>query len=395
MAFLSRPTALLSYGFRPFFAAASVYALLAMLAWRPLLFGKLALPIAIPPRDWHIHEMVYGYAAAAIAGFLLTAIPNWTGRPAVRGRLLLALVLAWVAGRLAMATSALIGEWPAVLIDMLFLPLVAAVAAREIVSAGNRRNFKILGVLALLTAGNAVFHLEVLRDGMAGYGQRIGLAAVIGLIVLIGGRIVPAFTRNTLLRQGPGRLPQPFGRFDIVAIAAAGLALAAWTVAPDAGGTGVLAILAGLLQAVRLLRWAGDRCRGDWLSPVLHIAYAFIPLGFLLLGIANLVSEPAMPGAAAHAWGVGALGLMTLAVMSRATLGHTGRQLRASPGTIAVYLLAITAATARIAAAFPSSLDTALLHVAAGAWVGAFAGFAVVYGPMMLGPRLDAGPPGC
>ena len=395
MAFPSRPAVVLSYGFRPFFLAAGAYAALAMLMWLPLLLGKLALPIAIPPRDWHIHEMVYGYAAATIAGFLLTAIPSWTGRPPVRGGLLLVLILAWMAGRLAMATSLAIGELAAVLIDMLFLPLVAAVAAREIVSAGNRRNFKILGVLAVLIAGNAIFHLEVLQDGMAGYGERIGLAAIVGLIVLIGGRIVPAFTRNALMRQGPGRLPQPFGRFDIAAIAAAVLALAAWTIAPDAAVTGVLAIVAGLLQAARLLRWAGDRCRGDWLALVLHLAYGFIPLGFLLLGAANLQTATAMPGAAAHAWGVGALGLMTLAVMSRATLGHTGRPLHASIGTVIVYLLAIMAALARIGAAFPSSVDTILLEVAALAWIGAFAGFAVVYGPMMLGSRLDAGPPGC
>jgi uncharacterized protein involved in response to NO len=390
-----RSAVLLSYGFRPFFLAAGAYAALAMLLWLPVLFGKLALPIAIPPRDWHIHEMVYGYAAAAIAGFLLTAIPNWTGRPPVCGGALLALVLAWIAGRLAMATSALIGELAAVLVDLLFLPLVAVVAGREIVSAGNRRNFKILGVLAVLTAGNAVFHLEVLRDGVAGYGQRIGLAAVVGLIVLIGGRIVPAFTRNALLRRGPGRLPQPFGRFDIAAVAAAVLALSAWTVAPDAPTTGVLAGAAGVLQAARLARWAGDRCRGDWLVLVLHVAYGFIPLGFLLLGAANLLPRLAMPGAAAHAWGVGALGMMTLAVMSRATLGHTGRPLAASPGTVAVYVLALTAAVARVAAAFPSDADVALLYVAAIAWVGAFAGFAIVYGPMVLGPRPEAGPAGC
>ena len=394
MAFPSSPVVVLSYGFRPFFLAAGAYAALAMLLWLPLLFGKLALPIAIPPRDWHIHEMVYGYAAAVIAGFLLTAIPNWTARPPVRDGLLLALILAWLAGRLAMSTSALIGEIPAALIDMLFLPLVAAVAAREIVSAGNRRNFKILAVLALLIAGNALFHVEVLRDGMAGYGQRIGLAAVVGLIVLIGGRIIPAFTRNALLRHGAGRLPQPFGRFDVAAVAVAVLALAAWTIAPDGGPTGILASVAGVMQAARLARWAGDRCRGDWLALVLHIAYAFIPLGFLLLGAANLAAEPAMPGAAAHAWGVGAVGLMTLAVMSRATLGHTGRQLHASTGTIVVYLLAITAALARIGAAFPSGVDIILLNVAAIAWIGAFSGFAAVYGPMMLGPSLAARAPG-
>lgn len=386
---------LLSYGFRPFFLAAGAYAALAMLVWVPLLFGQMTLPIAIAPRDWHVHEMVYGYAAAAIAGFLLTAIPNWTGRPPVQGRLLLVLVLAWLAGRLAMATSALIGVLPAMLVDLLFLPLVGAVAGREIIAADNRRNLKILGVLALLVAGNAVFHLETLHDGLAAYGQRIGLASVVGLIVLIGGRIVPAFTRNALLRAGPGRLPQPFGRFDVVAVAAAVLALATWTAAPEADATGALAMIAGILQAARLARWAGDRCRGDWLVLVLHVAYGFIPLGFVLLGLAILVPDLSMPGAGVHAWGVGALGLMTLAVMTRATLGHTGRQLTASPGTVVVYLLAITAAVARIAAAFPSAADHVLLEIAAVAWVAAFAGFAAIYGPMLLTRRLDTGPPGC
>jgi uncharacterized protein involved in response to NO len=392
---LPQRAVLLSYGFRPFFLAAGAYAALAMLMWVSLLVGNLPLPIAMTPRDWHIHEMVYGYAAAAIAGFLLTAIPNWTSRPPVRGSLLLGLVLAWLAGRLAMAFSAVIGEMPASLVDLLFLPMVAAVAGREIVSAGNRRNLKVLGVLGLLIAGNVTFHVEVLNDGLAQYGQRIGLAAVVGLIVLIGGRIVPAFTRNALLRHGPGRLPQPFGRFDIVAVAVAALALVAWAMVPEAAVTGSLALLAGLLQAARLLRWAGDRCRGDWLVLVLHLGYAFIPLGFLLLGAADLLSDAALRSAAVHSWGVGALGIMTLAVMSRATLGHTGRPLAASPGTIAVYLLAVVAALARIAAAFPSAIDIALLHVAAIAWIAAFAGFAAVYGPMMLQPRLDDGPPGC
>jgi len=395
MTYLANRVAVLSYGFRPFFFLAGAYAALAMLLWLPLLLGSLSLPLAIGPRDWHVHEMVYGYAAAAIAGFLFTAIPNWTGRPPVRGLPLLVLVLAWLAGRAAMAASAMIGEGTAMAVDMLFLPLVALLAGREIVASDNRRNFKLLGVLALLIAGNAVFHLEVLRDGAAWYGQRIGLAAIIALIVLIGGRIVPNFTRNALLRGGPGRLPQPFGSFDVAAIASAVVALAAWCGAPEAFATGVLAVAAGLLQLVRLLRWAGDRARGDWLVLVLHVAYAFVPAGFFLVGVAALMPGVAMPGAGAHAWGVGALGLMTLAVMTRATLGHTGRPLRASPGTVVVYVLAVVAAVARIAAAFPSSIEAALLHIAALAWIASFTAFTALYGPMMLRRQPDAGPPGC
>jgi uncharacterized protein involved in response to NO len=381
----------LSFAFRPFFLAAGLLAALGMLAWLPILLAGVELPIAITPRDWHVHEMIYGYVTAAIAGFLFTAIPNWTGRPPVSGALLLTLVLVWVGGRLAMATSGLIGLPVAVFVDLLFLPLVALVAGREIVASGNRRNFKILAVLALLVAGNAVFHAETMQVGVADYGQRLGLAAVIGLIILIGGRIVPSFTRNALLRAGPGRLPQPFGRFDIAVIAVSVGALATWVVLPLSAVTGALAVLAGILQAARLVRWAGDRARGDRLVLVLHVAYAFVSVGFLLAGAAALAPQVTMTGAAAHAWGAGAAGLMTLAVMTRATLGHTGRPLVASQGTAVVYGLAIVAAVARIAAAFPSSFDTTLLQVGGIAWIAAFTGFVAIYGPMLVRPGLNAG----
>jgi uncharacterized protein involved in response to NO len=386
---------LLSYGFRPFFLSAGVFAALSVLFWLPMFLGDIALPLAIPPRDWHIHEMVWGYAGAAIAGFLFTAIPNWTGRPPVSGARLLALWSVWIAGRLAMATSGVIGLATAAAIDLVFLPLVALIAGIEIVAAGNRRNFKLLGVLAVLTLGNAVFHVETLLDGAADYGQRIGLATVIALVILIGGRIVPSFTRNALLRRGPGRLPHPFDRFDVATIVAAILALASWVAAPSIPATAALCALAAVLQGLRFARWAGDRAAGDRLVLVLHVAYAFIPLGFLLLALQVALPQVAMIGAGAHAWGLGAIGIMTLAVMTRATLGHTGRTLVASRGTVIVYGLAILAALLRIAAAFPNSWDAILLELAALAWIAAFAAFAALYGPMMLRPRLVAGPSGC
>jgi uncharacterized protein involved in response to NO len=383
-----------SYGFRPFFLAAGSFAALGILLWLPVFLGHVALPVAIAPRDWHAHEMIFGYAAAAIAGFLLTAIPNWTGRKPVAGRPLMMLVAAWLAGRIGMATSDLIGLYPAMALDLLFLPLVALIAGREVVAAGNRRNFKLIAILGLLIAANLHFHLEVLVDGVADIGLRLGLAVVVTLIVLIGGRIVPNFTRNALMHLGPGRLPRPFTGVDVIFIVVSVAALAAWVAAPDTQIAGWLAIVAGLLQLVRLGRWAGDRARGDWLVLVLHLAYAFIPIGFLLAGASALSGAP-MPGAAAHAWGVGGVGLMTLAVMTRATLGHTGRALVASRGTVLVYGLALVAALARIAASFPSPLDVALLQFAGIAWTAAFAGFAAVYGPMMVCATPKPGLPRC
>ena len=385
----------LSYGFRPFFLGASLFATVGILVWLPIFLGAMDLPLGLAARDWHIHEMVYGYAAAAIAGFLFTALPNWTGRPPVSGWLLLVLAAAWLAGRIALAASGLIGMEAAAAVDLVFLVMVAAIAGREIVASGNRRNLKLLVVLGVLIVGNAVFHLEVLLDGMAFYGSRIGLAAAVGLIVLIGGRIVPNFTRNALLRAGPGPLPAPFDRFDMSSMAATVAGLVAWVVVPQDMVTAAIAAVAGVLLAVRLTRWVGYRALGDRLVLVLHVAYAFVPAGFLLIALSIVMPDVVTSSAGAHAWGVGAIGLMTLAVMTRATLGHTGRQLVATPATVVVYGLVVFAALARIGAAIPSSADIVLLHVAACAWAAAFVGFAAIYGPMLLRPKVTAGPPGC
>ncbi len=375
--------ALFSYGFRPFFLAAAAWAAFGILLWLPQFEGEITLPTAMPPLDWHVHEMIYGYIAAAVAGFLLTAIPNWTGRLPVCGPSLALLAALWLAGRLAILTSAVIGGAVAAVVDVSFLVALAAVVAREIVAGKNWRNLRVLAIFAVLITGNIVFHAEVLYSGAAEYGPRIGIAAVILLIALIGGRIVPSFTHNWLVRNNPGRVPVPFGRFDAVSLAGSAVALATWIAFPTNAAAGVLLILAGVLQAGRLARWAGDRTWADRLVAVLHVAYAFLPLGFLLLGSAVLWPAELPPSAGLHAWTVGAFGLMTLAVMTRASLGHTGQPLRASPATQAIYALAAIAAVARIAAALAGGM--ALLHVAAFAWIAAFGGFVIVFGPLLAG----------
>jgi uncharacterized protein involved in response to NO len=374
--------ALFSYGFRPFFLGGASWAALGILLWLPQYYGEIGLPTHLGPLDWHVHEMLYGYAAAVIAGFLLTAIPNWTGRLPVDGPSLAALAALWLAGRIAILTSAKIGALAAAAIDVAFLVVLMAVAAREIVAGRNWRNLRVLSVLALLIAGNVTFHLEYAWFGAANYGARAGIAAVILLITLVGGRIVPSFTRNWLARRPPGRLPAPFGRFDLAAMAAGALALAGWTVAPANAGVGVLLLLTGLIHAVRLGRWAGERTVADRLVLILHVGYAFIPLGLVLSGLAAI--WPAVPASAGiHAWTAGAIGVMTLAVMTRASLGHTGRPLAASAATQTLYLCAIAAALLRIVAAFDG--DIIILHLSAFAWIAAFAGFAIIYGPALVG----------
>jgi uncharacterized protein involved in response to NO len=376
---------ILSYGFRPFFFLGALYAGLAIVAWLPLLNNEIALSTTFSPRDWHVHEMLYGYIPAVMTGFLLTAIPNWTGRLPLQGTPLLVLVVVWIAGRMAMNVSSLIGWFPAAAIDGAFLILVAAAAAREIIMGRNWRNLRIVIVVSVLAVGNIAFHLEAHITGLAEYSVRIGIAAVVTLIMLVGGRIIPSFTNNWLVRANPGRLPTPFNRFDAIAVAAGVLALLLWILLPEGLLTSAALFAAAILHTARLARWAGDRTWREHLVLVLHVGYAFVPLGFALAALAalRLVST----SAGIHAWMAGAAGIMTLAVMTRASLGHTGRALTASPGTQFIYAAVLIAAIARICAALEPVWSTPLLHVAAVAWAAAFLGFAIAYAPVLWNAR--------
>jgi uncharacterized protein involved in response to NO len=377
--------ALLSYGFRPFFLLGSVWAGIEVLAWLPMFYGELSVATAFSPRDWHVHELLFGYVPAIIAGFLLTAIPNWTGRLPLQGTPLLVLVVAWLAGRFAVTFSANLGWIGVSVVDCAFLVLMVAAVAREIIVGKNWRNLKIVVLLALLSAGNLAFHIEAHFEGIAIYATRIGIATVVMLIMVVGGRIIPSFTRNWLMRQPPGRLPVPFGRFDENCLVTSACSLALWVAVPDELPTGAMMLAAAAFNFARLCRWAGDRTISDRLVLVLHVGYFFVPAGFLLNGVTTLGLVSATAGI--HAWTAGAIGLMTLAVMSRATLGHAGRELIASSALQAVYAAATIAAVARVCAALHPQWDDALLPVAALAWAGAFLGFATLYAPLFFLPK--------
>lgn len=376
--------AILSYGFRPFFLLGSIYAGAVIPLWLGVFAEDVELPIVFAPRDWHIHEMLFGYVAAILGGFLLTAIPNWTGRLPLQGAPLAVLVSAWLAGRIAVAMSASIGWVTACAIDAAFLALLAGAAAREIIAGRKWSNLPVVALVSLFVTDNVAFHIEAHVNGLADHSSRFAVALVITLISLIGGRIVPSFTRNWLARQRPGRMPSPFGRFDAIIVAVSVFSLAAWIVGPTSRITGVVLVIAGGVHTIRLARWAGYRTVGDRLVLILHLAYAFVPLGYILSGLAAFDNLP--PSAGIHAWTGGAIGTMTLAVMTRATLGHTGQALRASIGTQCVYAAVIAAALTRVCA----SIDAAHMHVlliAAGiGWTTAFFGFAL-YGPILCSPR--------
>jgi len=378
--------AILSYGFRPFFLLGSIYAGAMIPVWLGIFEGKLQLPTSFIPRDWHVHEMLFGYVAAIVGGFLLTAIPNWTGQLPLQGTPLAVLVTTWVAGRIAVFLSASIGWVAACTIDAAFLALLAGAAAREIISGRKWSNLPVVAIVTLFGAGNVAFHIEAHVNGFAEYSTRFAVALVIMLVALIGGRIVPSFTRNWLARQRPGRLPAPFGRFDTITIMASAIALAGWIAAPSAKATSVGLIAAGSLHMIRLARWAGYRTVPDRLVLILHLAYAFIPVGYLLAALAAFDVVPSSAGI--HAWTAGAVGSMTLAVMTRATLGHTGHTLKASIGTQCLYTAVIAAALMRICASVSPEYMQVLLAAAGIGWTFAFLGFAVLYGRTLCSPRL-------
>jgi uncharacterized protein involved in response to NO len=387
-----RGAAILSYGFRPFFLFAALQAALAIALWVPWFLGLVTVPSRLPPVSWHAHSLLFGYVPAVVAGFLLTAVPNWTGRLPVAGWPLAGLFSLWLAGRVAALGSALLGVWTTAVVDLSFLCALTVLVGREIAAARNWRNMPVLLVLAVLLFAQALFHWEVDRFGRPEMSQRLAIGAIITLIALIGGRIVPSFTTNWLKRLNPGRLPQPFRRFDAIAIAVGVVALAAWIAsvhwAVPGWLCGSLLLLGGLLHLARQARWTPERTLREPLLAILHVGYLFVGLGFLLAGLAELSHGRIAASAGIHAWTTGAIGTMTLAVMTRASLGHTGSALTAGPMTTVIYAGVVLAAVLRIASALAPELTLLLLPAAGIAWIAAFLGFAGAYGPMLVRPRL-------
>lgn len=375
----------LTCGFRPFFFLGALAMAFGVLLWLPMLTGHLAIPTAFAPRDWHIHTMLFGAMFAIIGGFSLTAVSNWTGRPPVQGRELLFLVVVWVLGRGATATSGMIGGLPAALVDLAFPAALVWIFAREVIRGGSSHNYMIVATVALLGLTDAAFHFEALELGYALYSTHAAISIILMLVILIGGRLVPNFSRNWLRARGASSLPPAFNRFDAVTTGVSLLALIAWTAVPEAIPTAIALLVAGSFNFVRVARWQGWRTISEPLLAVLHIGYATVPLGFVLLGFALLVPSTLDPVAALHCWLVGTFGTMTLGVMTRAARGHTGRRLVADRRDVAIYVLALLGAAARIAAPFADGGFHTALDIAGGLWIAAFLGYAACYAPLLLG----------
>lgn len=382
-----RGPAFLSYGFRPFFLGAAVFAGVAVPAWILTLAGRGDFDFVYSARDWHVHEMLFGFMPAVITGFLMTAMPNWTDRPPIRGRPLMLLFTLWMAGRLLIAIPWLPPIVSAT-VDGAFLVVVSALVWREI-TAGKSWSQAPMGVLiTVYTAAGILFHVLALSAAATDLPERIALSLVMVLLTLIGGRVTPNFTGEFLVEHGRSEQPAPFSRYDGLSVLLVVIAAVTWIVQPHALATGCLFMMAGLANLGRLSRWHGWTTWREPLVMILHMGYAWLVLALLVM--AGAIFEIGLPTAdAVHALTTGAVGVMTLAVMTRASLGHTGRPRHAGPLTVTIYMLVTVGALLRVVGPSTGLPTNLILGLAAVGWSGAYLLFAVIYGPYLLRPGLE------
>jgi uncharacterized protein involved in response to NO len=376
---------LFSYGFRPFFLGGATWACLAMVLWIAAVSGNLEIGGDYGAVAWHAHEMLFGFTSAIVAGFLLTAVPNWTGRLPVSGTPLVLLFLVWCLGRAVMLAPGMLGIMPSALIEATFLPTMLVVCVREIIAGKKWADLKVVGGLGALAVANICFHFEVIRDGGPDRSVRLALAALTMMIVIVGGRMIPSFTRNWLNKRGRTDFPVPYNKFDLLTIVVAVTALACWLAAPDSGYTAAIASAAAVAHLARLWRWRGWTTASEPLVLVLHLSYAFVPLGFL--AVAASACDALDTAAAIHVLTVGTVTSMMLAVMTRATRGHTGRELAASRPTSVAYCAVFACAFIRPATAGFPEQHTLIYGLAGILWIGAFSLYLAEYGPMLAARR--------
>jgi uncharacterized protein involved in response to NO len=378
-------------GFRCFFLAAGLFAVLQLGAWLLALAGLVPQPGPFAPTLWHGHEMVFGWAAAAIAGFLTTAVPVWTGTPPVAGRPLAALLALWLAGRAAVAAGSFLPPAAVAAADLAFLPALTAVVAARILPARQARNVPVVVLLGVLALANGAVHAAAWRGELllAATALRAGIHAAVLLVVIVGGRITPAFTRTAFARRGveaPVRTPAALEQAVLPAVALAALAD---LLSPGNLASGAACALAALVVAARMAGWQTRRALADPLVGSLHAGHAWIAVGYGALGATDLGLLALPRTTALHGLTAGAMGAMILAVMTRVGLGHTGRPLVAPRGIPLAYALVSAAALVRVTGPLVPAWTRASLFASGALWVAAFALFSAIYWPILTRPRPD------
>lgn len=387
-------TALLAHPFRPFFLITGIYAVVVMVGWIAFLFLGMPIPVGMAPVQWHSHEMLYGFVTAATAGFVLTAMTNWTGARPLQGHKLLALLLLWLAGRLAMWFGGWLPDMLVAVLDLAFLPVLGIYVARVLIAHNNRRNFILVAVLVLLFAGNLMMQIGVITQkmGLLYLGQQHGINVVTLMMVIIAGRIIPAFSRNWLKLHGDNpEAVKTFRSLEILSIASVALLLVAEWFPLPIQVKGSLALLAAATNGLRLAGWAGWKTTREPLLWILHLAYLWVVVALLLRGLAAfapLISSSVWQ----HAMSVGGMATLILGVMTRVTMGHTGRPLKLLRFALLAYIAIILATVLRLLAA-AGALDFRLgVGLSALAWTIAFGLFVILYGPALMSPRADGKP---
>ncbi|MGE5516916.1 MAG: NnrS family protein [Bacteroidota bacterium] len=380
-------------GFRPFFLFAGIQAVVALPLWLMVYVGGLDLRLPFAAPIWHGHEMVFGFAAAAIGGFLLTAVPNWTNTHHVSGRPLMVLFALWLAGRIAFTLSGLLPPLVVTVVELSYMPVLALLLAKPLIDAGKARNIVFLPILALFLLADAVVVAGALWGvGDAMRGIYLGMALVLVMIAIVGGRIIPSFTQNWLRMQGRPVELRPIGWIEKGGAQGSVLLAGVLTaVAPGSVASGVVLLVASAIHLVRLSRWHGAKTLANPILWVLHLGYLWLVIGLALLGIASFF--PALPlSAAVHALTAGCIGTMVLGVMSRAALGHSGRPLDVSKATVAAYVLLSLGTVLRVAAPLLPDAQIGLTHAGGSLWALAWLLFVVVYFPIVTRPRADGRP---
>jgi uncharacterized protein involved in response to NO len=374
-------------GFRPFFLFAAVFASLIVPVWLLVMSGVLREDAYLVPLVWHAHEMVFGFATAVLAGFLLTAVGNWTQRETLVGPPLMGLACLWAAGRLAMLLAGALPRAVPAVVDLAFLPALALALARPLIAARNGRNFVMLAVIGALFVANLDVHLDALGIAFRGSGRHACLVAVdilVLLILVIAGRVFPMFTRNATGDETvrSSRL------LDISSVLGMGALTVVDVVTPDGVVAAVASGAVGVLAGARAWGWRSRRVLSHPLLWILHLGYAWVPAGLLLRAASAWTTIPG--SAATHALTAGAIGSLTLGMMARVALGHTGRPLVAPRGMSIAFAAVTMAAVVRVV--LPLVLRGpyyAELVLSGAMWTAAFLIFVAVYAPILSRPRID------
>ena len=380
-----RSVAFFRLGFRPFFLLGGAFAALAIPLWLLVWGGRVTLPTTALPASWHAHEMVFGFVVAIVAGFLLTAVRNWTSRPTPTGPSLAGLAALWAAARLFVAFDGTIPHGLVAAVDCAFLPALALAIARPIVASKNWRNLAFVPLLLSLFAANVAYHFG--SGTVAVRAPRIAIDVILVIVVVIGGRVIPSFTANGLRIEVPSRK-----LLDRAALVSMGAVALLGAVFDGSWALAIASIVAGVLHGARLLGWRSWATRRSPILWVLHVGYAWIAIGLVLRGVATFV--PSLPASApTHALTVGAIGTLILGMMSRVSLGHTGRMLTVARPITFAYALVALAALVRAGGPIVVPNGYVWVLVVAGAlWTMAFGTFVAVYFPVLVSPRVDGKP---